>query len=196
MPRGHQTPQETINEILVDRALRGPAVVRFKGGDNFVFGRGGEEWQACAAAGVPVKVIPGVTSAIAVPALAGIPVTHRSLTQGCTIVSGHVPPADPRSSLDWAALARANTTLVILMGVKYLPDIAAALVAAGMPADTPGLVIENGASPAQRLVHGTVATLPGLAAEQDIRPPAIVVVGAVAGLDLQAPELSETARTS
>lgn len=186
-PRGHQTPQQRINEILVDRALRGLAVVRFKGGDNFVFGRGSEEWQACAAAGVPVKVIPGVTSAVAVPALAGIPVTHRSLTQGCTIVSGHVPPGDPRSTIDWASLATANTTLVILMGVTYLADIAAALVAGGMPGDTPAVVIERGATPAQRMVHGNVTTLPGRAAQQRIRPPAIVVVGAVAGLELDRP---------
>lgn len=186
VPRGHQTPQERINEILVDRALRGRSVVRLKGGDNFVFGRGSEEWQACAAAGVPVRVIPGVTSAVAVPALAGIPVTHRSLTQGCTIVSGHVPPGDPRSTVNWSALATANTTLVILMGVTYLDQIAAELATGGMPPDTPAAAIENGASPAQRLLHGTLATLPRLAAEQRIRPPAIVVVGAVAGLDLDA----------
>ncbi len=194
VPRGHQTPQERINEILVDRALRGLAVVRFKGGDNFVFGRGSEEWQACAAAGVPVRVIPGVTSAVAVPGLAGIPVTHRSLTQGCTIVSGHVPPRDPRSTVNWPALATANTTLVILMGVTYFGDIAAELVSGGMPPDTPAVVIENGASPAQRMLHGTVTTLPGLAAEQRIRPPAIVVVGAVAGLDLDAAH-SDSAHT-
>lgn len=196
VPRGHQTPQERINEILIDRALRGLAVVRFKGGDNFVFGRGSEEWQACAAAGVPVRVIPGVTSAIAVPALAGIPVTHRSLTQGCTIVSGHVPPGDPRSTVAWDALARAHTTLVILMGVTYLTDIAAALVHGGMAPDTPAVVIENGASPAQRIIRGNVTTLPALASAAGIRPPAIVVVGAVAGLDLDAPEVSGTAHTS
>jgi len=117
IPRGEFTPQERINELLVEHARTGATVVRLKGGDNFVFGRGGEEWQACAAAGIPVTVIPGVSSAIAGPALAGIPLTHRQLTQGFTVISGHAAPGDPASTLDWAALAHANTTLVIMMGV-------------------------------------------------------------------------------
>lgn len=113
VPRGDFTPQEEINALLIERARRGLRVVRLKGGDNCVFGRGGEEWQECAAAGIPVRVIPGVTSAVAVPALARIPVTHRSLTQGFTVVSGHVPPGDDRSQLDWRALAQTHTTLVL-----------------------------------------------------------------------------------
>ncbi len=184
VPRGHQTPQSDINAILIDRARRGLAVVRFKGGDNFVFGRGCEEWQACAAAGVPVRVIPGVTSAIAVPALAGIPVTHRSLTQGCTIVTGHVPPDDPRCTLDWDALARTKTTLVILMGVTYLAEITDRLVAAGMDPQTPAAAVADGATPRMRAARGTVGTLAARLADADIRPPAIIVIGAVVGLDL------------
>ena len=135
IPRGASTSQEQINRMLVEHATAGRTVVRFKGGDSFVFGRGGEEWQACAAAGVPVTVLPGVSSAIAGPALAGIPLTHRDLTQGFTVISGHLPPGDPGSTLDWAALAAANTTLVIMMGVATLPAITAALLEHGLSAD-------------------------------------------------------------
>ena len=140
-PHGRQTSQDAINELLITHARAGRHVVRFKGGDGYVFGRGGEEALACADAGVPVRVIPGVSSAIAGPALAGIPVTHRSLTQGFTVVSGHVPPGDERSTLDWSALARLNTTLVILMGTKHLAAIAAALVSDGKPAATPAAIV-------------------------------------------------------
>lgn len=184
VPRGPQTSQEEINAILIDRARRGLAVVRFKGGDNFVFGRGCEEWQECAAAGIPVRVIPGVTSAVAVPALAGIPMTHRTLTQGFTIVSGHVPPGDPRSSLNWDALAQSNTTLVILMGVKYLPQITARLLAAGLAPDTPAATVADGSTPRQRVVRATLADLPERMAADKIRPPAITVIGAVVEIDL------------
>ena len=114
IPRGPFTPQERINEILVEHARAGKVVVRLKGGDGFVFGRGGEEWQECRAAGVPVEVIPGVSSATSVPALAGIPVTHRGLTQGVAVVSGHVAPDDPRSDVAWEALAAAGLTIVVL----------------------------------------------------------------------------------
>ncbi len=132
IPRGEFTSQERINELLVEHGLAGRRVVRLKGGDNFIFGRGGEELLACAEAGVPVTVIPGVSSAIAAPALAGIPLTHRSLTQGVTIVSAHLPPDHPGSTLDWSALARANTTLVIMMGVATLPAVSAELIAQGL----------------------------------------------------------------
>lgn len=184
IPRGEFVPQERINELLVEHARAGARVVRFKGGDNFVFGRGGEEYQACATAGVVVRVVPGVTSGVAAPALAGIPVTHRSLVQGFTVVSGHVPPGDPRSTLDWAALARTATTLVVLMGVKNLPHIADALLAAGRPAETPAAVVADAALPSQSLVRGTLGTIAGLASA--VRPPAVVVIGEVAGLDLAA----------
>ncbi len=187
-PRGPGTSQEEINRILIEHAGAGRRVVRFKGGDSFVFGRGGEEWGACAAAGFPVAVIPGVTSAVSVPALAGIPVTHRTLTQGFTVVSGHVPPGDPRCTIDWDALARSNTTLVVLMGVKYLDQITARLIAAGLAAHTPAVVVMQGASPAVQVVRSDVTGIAAAARDAGVRPPAITVIGAVAGLDLDATE--------
>src|SRR5690606_25604641 len=141
LPRGAFTPQERINELLVAHARRGRRVVRLKGGDSFVFGRGKEEVLACAEAGVPTRVIPGVTSAVAAPALAGIPVTHRGLVHGFSVISGHVPPDDPTCGLDYAALVGAGTSLVVLMGVANLPAIADELLAHGMPADTPAAVV-------------------------------------------------------
>ena len=188
----HTLRQEEINLLLVKLAKENKAVLRLKGGDPFVFGRGGEEWQACAAAGIPVRVIPGVTSSVAVPELAGIPVTHRHLTQGFTVVSGHVPPGDSRSSLDWDALARANTTLVILMGVKYLPEITARLISAGLDPATPAAVVEDGCSADARSIPGTVADIAALAIGAGVRPPAITVIGQVAGLDLGAGQLGTT----
>ncbi len=181
IPRGAFTSQERINAILVDRARAGRTVVRLKGGDNFVFGRGGEEWQACAAAGIPVRVIPGVSSALAGPALAGIPLTHRQLTQGFTVVSGHLPPGDPGSTLDWPALARANTTLVILMGVATLEAISAELIRDGLAAETPAITVADAGLPSQREVRGTLAQIAELTASAQILPPAITVIGAVAG---------------
>ncbi len=183
IPRGAFTSQERINQLLVEHASSGRRVVRLKGGDSFVFGRGGEEWQACAAAGVPVTVIPGVSSAVAVPALAGIPVTHRDLTQGFTVISGHLPPGDPGSTLDWAALARTNTTLVIMMGVATLPAITASLLGDGMAPDTPALTVADGGLPSQRDVRGTVADIAARTASAGITPPAITVIGAVAGFN-------------
>lgn len=189
IPRGRQTPQDRINEVLVAEATAGKRVVRLKGGDSFVFGRGGEEWQACAAAGVPVHVVPGVTSAVAVPELAGIPVTHRSLTQGFTVVSGHVPPGDPRGTVDWAALAHARTTLVILMGVKYLPQIAAALLDAGLDGRTAAAVIASvvgptGRTTSARVLRGSLADIAELARGEHVEPPAVVVLGDVVDLHL------------
>ncbi|WP_111766315.1 uroporphyrinogen-III C-methyltransferase [Nakamurella deserti] len=187
IPRGATTPQDEINRLLVEHALAGRTVVRFKGGDNFVFGRGGEELEACATAGVPVRVIPGVTSSIAGPALAGIPVTHKRLNQGFTVVSGHVPPGDPRSMLDWPALARSGTDLVLLMAVATLPAITVALTAAGMPADTPAATVADAGLTGQRTVRGTVATIAGLIAAAGITSPAVTVIGAVAGFRADAP---------
>ncbi len=177
IPRGEFTPQEQINAILVDRALAGRRVVRLKGGDNFVFGRGGEEWNACVEAGIPVEVVPGVSSSIAVPALAGIPLTHRSLTQGFVVVSGHVTPDDPRSDIDWDALARLGLTIVILMGVAALPQITERLLRAGLDPATPAASIADGGMPSQRLVRGDLATLPAAAAAEDIGAPAVTVIG-------------------
>jgi len=177
IPRGEFTPQEQINAILLDRALAGRRVVRLKGGDNFVFGRGGEEWNACVEAGIPVEVVPGVSSSIAVPALAGIPLTHRSLTQGFVVVSGHVTPEDPRSDIDWDALARLGLTIVILMGVAALPEITERLLRAGLDPATPAASIADGGMPSQRLVRGDLATLPAAAAAEDIGAPAVTVIG-------------------
>jgi uroporphyrin-III C-methyltransferase len=178
IPRGAYTPQEQINALLIDHARAGSLVVRLKGGDNFVFGRGGEEWQACAAAGVPVQIIPGVTSAIAAPAIAGIPLTHRTLTQGFTVVSGHLPPGDPASTLDWSALARSNTTLVVMMGVATLPAICAALRSGGMAGSTPAATIASAGLPGEQTVRGDLDSIAELAA--GLHPPAITVIGAVA----------------
>ncbi len=181
IPRGAFTPQDQINRLLIERAQAGQTVVRLKGGDIFVFGRGGEEWEACAAAGVEVELVPGVTSAVAGPGLAGIPVTHRSLSQGFTVVSGHVPPGDPTSTLDWAALARSGTTLVILMGVRQLPAICVALLAAGMDPDTPAATVADAGLPDQRSVTGPVRSISELTAAAGIGSPAIIVIGGVAG---------------
>lgn len=186
IPRGDFTPQERINEILVDRAKQGLRVVRLKGGDNFVFGRGGEECIACQDAGVPVRVVPGVTSAVSVPELAGIPVTHRGLTQGFVVVSGHVPPSDPRSEVNWAALAGSNLTLVVLMGVQNLPDIAAELQSNGLAATTPAAVIADGTTANQVTLRAPLSGIADAAAAAGIRPPAIIVIGQVAELELEA----------
>jgi uroporphyrin-III C-methyltransferase len=181
IPRGTSTSQERINEILIEHASTGKTVVRLKGGDPFVFGRGGEEWQACAAAGLPVTVIPGISSAIAGPALAGVPLTHRELTQGFTVISGHAPPGDPGSTLNWQALATANTTLVIMMGVATLPAITAELIKHGLAVDTPAMTVADAAMPSQQAVRGTVTDIAELTRDAGIQPPAITVIGAVAG---------------
>lgn len=179
IPRGDFTPQGRINEVLLEHARHGKVVVRFKGGDSFVFGRGGEEWNACVAAGIPVDVVPGVSSAVAVPELAGIPVTHRSVTQGFVVVSGHVAPDDPRSEVDWGALAQTRLTIVILMGVAALPEISAALIEAGMPDDTPAACIADGGLPSQRSCRGTLLTIAEAAAESGVSAPAVIVIGPV-----------------
>lgn len=183
VPRGPATSQQEINRLLVEHARTGCHVVRLKGGDSFLFGRGGEEIEACVAAGVPAAVVPGVTSALAVPAAAGIPVTHRGLSQGFTIVSGHVPPGDARSSVDYAALARSGTGLVLLMAVATLPAIVEALLDGGLPADTPAVTIADGTLPSQRVVRARVADLPARVVDAGIVPPAVTVIGAVAGFD-------------
>ena len=186
IPRGAYTPQEQINDLLVAHARSGRLVVRLKGGDNFVFGRGGEEWQACAAAGVPVQIIPGVTSAIAAPAIAGIPLTHRTLTQGFTVVSGHVAPNDPASTVDWGALARAGTTLVVMMGMATLPAICDALRAGGLPDETPAATIASAGLPGETVIRGDLDSIAQLTA--GVQPPAVTVIGAVAGFRADAPD--------
>ncbi|RYJ05727.1 MAG: uroporphyrinogen-III C-methyltransferase [Actinomycetales bacterium] len=183
IPGGRSTPQEEINRILVEHALAGRTVVRLKGGDPFVFGRGGEELLACAKAGVPTRLVPGVSSAISAPGLAGIPVTHRGVTQGFTVISGHVPPGHPESTLDYRALAASGTTLVVLMGVRTLAAITDALVAAGLPPHTPAAVVADAGLPSQRDVRGTVDAIAELAETAGIGAPAVAVIGAVADVD-------------
>jgi uroporphyrin-III C-methyltransferase/precorrin-2 dehydrogenase/sirohydrochlorin ferrochelatase len=177
LPYGPAAQQDEINKILVDRARQGLFVVRLKGGDPYVFGRGGEEAIACLEAGVPLTVVPGVTSAIAVPAVAGIPVTHRGVAHEFTVVSGHLAPSDPDSLVDWEALARLRGTIVILMGLRHLPSIVDALLAYGRPFDTPAAIVREGTTAHELTVRGTLADLPTLAAL--LRPPAIVVIGEV-----------------
>ena len=182
LPRGRSMAQEQINTLLVEHALAGKRVVRLKGGDPFVFGRGMEELEACVAAGVSVEVVPGITSAIAVPALAGIPVTHRGLTHEFVVVSGHLPPGHPNSLVDWAALGRLRGTVVVLMGVDTAPAIAGALIEHGRPGTTPVAIVSDGSTPAQRTVRTTLAELPRTVTDEGIRPPAVWVVGDVVGL--------------
>jgi len=172
--------QDAINELLVARGQAGATVVRLKGGDPFVFGRGGEEAEALRAAGVPFEIVPGITSAIAAPAYAGIPVTHRGLATHVTIVTGHEDPDKGRSDTDWAALARAGGTLVILMGAGHLPDIAARLIDGGRPPSTPIAAVRWGTRSDQRTVRGTLGTVDALGVEA----PSAIVVGEVAALDL------------
>lgn len=182
-PRGHATPQDEINAILIDNAALGKTVVRLKGGDGFVFGRGGEELQACARAGVKVRVIPGVSSATAAPAGAGIPVTHRGLNQGFTVLSGHLPPGDPGSRIDFDAVARSGTDLVLLMAVENLPAITRALRISGLDPDTPAATIAQASLPAQHVVRATVATIAEAVADAGVEAPAVTLIGAVAGFD-------------
>ncbi len=175
-PHAHTLTQEEINRLLVERARAGQRVVRLKGGDPFVLGRGGEELQACLEAGVDVEVVPGVTSAIAVPAAAGIPVTHRHVARQVTIVSAH------DAATDWETLARLRGTLVLLMGVARIGDHMDRLRGHGLDPATPVAVVEDGTLPTQRTTLGTVADIAARAAQVGVRNPAVVVVGHVASL--------------
>jgi uroporphyrin-III C-methyltransferase/precorrin-2 dehydrogenase/sirohydrochlorin ferrochelatase len=182
IPRGRAATQEDINSLIVARARAGHVVVRLKGGDPFVFGRGYEEVAACVAADIPCTVVPGVTSAIAVPAAAGIPVTHRGVAQEVSFVAGHLPPEDPRSQVDWSALARGRGTLVLLMAVEQLGAIASALVAHGRDPSTRVAIVENGTTERERVVDATLETAAIAAAESRVRPPAVVVIGDVVAM--------------
>ena len=175
-------PQDEINARLVELGGRGLEVVRLKGGDPFVFGRGGEEAEALRAAGVPFEVVPGVTSGVAAPAYAGIPVTHRDLASAVAFVTGHEDPAKDESALDWEALARFPGTLVLYMGVKNLPRIAESLIAAGRPADQPAAVVERGTLPGQRAASAPLSDIAAGVADEGLRAPAITVIGPAAGL--------------
>ncbi len=179
LPRGRSAQQEEINRVIVARALDGKRVVRFKGGDNFVYGRGYEEVMACREAGVPITVIPGITSSIAVPAVAGIPVTHRGVAHDFTVVSGHLPPGHPDSLVNWSAIAGLHGTVVLMMAVDNAAAIAASLVADGRAATTPVAVVCEGTMPGERTVLSTLGSLADDLASHDVKPPAVIVVGAV-----------------
>ncbi len=182
----HNLTQAQINEVLVERAQRGLRVVRLKGGDPFVFGRGGEEVQACVAAGVDVSVVPGLSSVVAAPALAGIPLTHRGVAGDFAVVSGHLDPGRPRDGgLDWPALATGPDTLVLLMAMERLDDVARTLVAHGRSAETPAAVIHRASTPDQRVVRAPLTGLAEACADAGVGAPAVVVIGAVAALDLR-----------
>ncbi len=181
----HNLTQTQINEVLVDRARRGLRVVRLKGGDPFVFGRGGEEVQACVAADVDVSVVPGLSSVVAAPALGGIPLTHRGVAGDFAVVSGHLDPGRPRDGgLDWPALATGPDTLVLLMAMERLDDVARTLIAHGRSADTPAAVIHRASTPAQRVVRAPLTGLAAACANAGVGAPAVVVIGAVAALNL------------
>jgi uroporphyrin-III C-methyltransferase / precorrin-2 dehydrogenase / sirohydrochlorin ferrochelatase len=193
IPYGRAMAQEAINEALVAHARAGRFVVRLKGGDPFVFGRGAEEMLACLRADIPVTVVPGVSSAIGVPTAAGVPVTHRGTAQDFHVVSVHVPPGDERSTVDWESLGRGTGTLVLLMAVDRLGAVAGALMRYERPASTPVSVIADGTMPSQRTIYSTLEKVERRVAEEGIRPPAVVVVGEVVTI---AAELAGLARVA
>lgn len=177
-PGCHSMPQEQINTILVNHARQGLAVARLKGGDPFVFGRGGEEALALTEAQIPFEIVPGITSAIAVPAYAGIPVTHRDYTTSFTVVTGHKGrSASP--AVNWQALASLGGTLIVLMGVKALPDVTRQLIEGGLDPETPAAVIQEGTTPQQRMVTAPVEEIAARAAEAKLDSPALTIIGSV-----------------
>jgi uroporphyrin-III C-methyltransferase / precorrin-2 dehydrogenase / sirohydrochlorin ferrochelatase len=191
VPYRPQLSQDEINAALVTRAGQGKFVVRLKGGDPFVFGRGGEEMLACLRAGIPVTVVPGVSSATGVPGAAGIPVTHRGVAQDFHVVSVHVPPDDPSSTIDWQVLAGLPGTLVLLMAVERMGPVARALIHHGKPEISPVSVISDGTMPTQRTIYSTLNDVERRLMDEGIRPPAVVVIGDVVAV---AAELAGLAR--
>ena len=181
-PTRHRLSQERINQLLVDRALQGHCVARLKGGDPFIFGRGGEEALACREYGIPFEIVPGVSSSYAAPAYAGIPLTHRHISSAFTVITGHESPDKAGSDINYAALAQLGGTLVIMMGVRQLPTIMERLIVEGLAADTPAAVIEWGATPRQRSYVGSATNIAEIARRYEIRPPAITVIGEVVRL--------------
>jgi uroporphyrin-III C-methyltransferase/precorrin-2 dehydrogenase/sirohydrochlorin ferrochelatase len=193
IPRGRAMAQEQINAVLVERAQQGLFVVRLKGGDPFVFGRGAEEIIACLEAGIPVTVVPGVTSAVAVPTAAGVPLTHRGITQEVRVVSAHIPPGDERSTVDWAELGASRATLVLLMALENLEPITRTLMRYGRDSRTPVSVIVDGTLPTQHIITTGLATVAEEVGAAGLRPPAIVVIGEVVNVGAQIAELSRGA---
>jgi uroporphyrin-III C-methyltransferase / precorrin-2 dehydrogenase / sirohydrochlorin ferrochelatase len=180
IPYGRAMAQDAINSVMIERARAGQFVVRLKGGDPFVFARGYEEVLACVDAGIPVTVVPGVTSAIAVPASVGVPVTHRAINHEFVVVSGHIAPDHPESLVNWNALAAMSGTIVLLMAVERIELFTEALMKGGRPADTPVLVVQHGTTAAEHALRATLADAPEKIRSEAIRPPAIIVIGAVA----------------
>ncbi len=178
----HTLPQQRINRLLVEKAQMGFKVARLKGGDPFIFGRGGEEAETLIGAGISYEIVPGVTSAIAAPAYAGIPLTHRQFTSTVAFVTGHEDPSKETSRIDWGALAKGVGTIVFLMGVKNLPSITDSLKKNGMPSDTPVAIVRWGTTPAQKTVIGTLDTIVDLANKANMKAPAIIIVGNVVTL--------------
>jgi uroporphyrin-III C-methyltransferase/precorrin-2 dehydrogenase/sirohydrochlorin ferrochelatase len=179
LPRGRSAQEGEINRVIGARAREGKRVVRFKGGDSFVFGRGYEEVLACREAGVPVTVVPGLSSPLAVPAVAGIPVTHRGVAHEFTVVSGHLPPGHPESLVNWKAVADLDGTLVLMMAVENAAAIADVLIFGGRDLGTPVAVVCDGTMPGERTVLTTLDDLAADLAAHEVRPPAIIVVGEV-----------------
>ena len=180
MAGNHTMPQDDICQLLVGKALEGKSVVRLKGGDPFVFGRGGEEMDVLIEAGVPVDIVPGVTAALGAAASFGFPLTHRDHAQSCVFVTGHLK--DHTVELDWPALARPGQTVVIYMGVTGLETISRELQAAGLPGDTPAALIYRATWPNEKAHKGTLATLPEVARAHKVKPPTLIVIGTVVGL--------------
>lgn len=179
----HAQPQREINQLLIDFVRQGKHVVRLKGGDPFLFGRGGEEALALAEQGLPFEIVPGVTSAVAVPALAGIPLTHKEIADGFGIVAGYESAEKLNTDTDWSALAKLPT-LVILMGIARIQEIVDRLLKEGKSADTPAAIIANGSRPNQQVVRGTMIQLPTLIETEKINSPAVIVIGRVAELQI------------
>jgi uroporphyrin-III C-methyltransferase len=186
----HTLEQDEIEALMVDRAQKGNLVVRLKGGDPFLFGRGGEELETVRAAGIPVEMVPGISSALAVPASVGIPLTHRKYASQVTILTGNEDPTKPGPALDWQLLARSRGTIVILMGVANLPRIVNALIKNGKPEETPVAIIERGLRIDRRVTTGTLVTISGAAKKAGVKPPAVIIIGDVVKLyDPENPDL-------